>query len=216
MFCSHCGKQIAEDARFCPSCGAQVAQPAQSEPRAQTPQNEPKAEPVQAQPAQQQTPPQPEPVQTPQSGPVYQTTPSPQPTQLGTKWLTVLPILLGLGAVLNLISIISLLDDLDGIPLSFAFSLPTIGPAFAIAFFSTIALIVLAVVTIILLVRRKKAGCFCVYALYAVQVLANIVVLFAYLDFGMDVLSIILSILIGAVMLAVNVVYFGKRKHMFS
>ena len=77
-------------------------------------------------------------------------------------------------------------------------------------------LIVLAVVTIILLVRRKKAGCFCVYALYAVQVLANIVVLFAYLDFGMDVLSIILSILIGAVMLAVNVVYFGKRKHMFS
>ena len=32
----------------------------------------------------------------------------------------------------------------------------------------------------------------------------------------MDVLSIILSILIGAVMLAVNVVYFGKRKHMFS
>ena len=99
---------------------------------------------------------------------------------------------------------------------SFAFSLPTIGPAFAIAFFSTIALIVLAVVTIILLVRRKKAGCFCVYALYAVQVLANIVVLFAYLDFGMDVLSIILSILIGAVMLAVNVVYFGKRKHMFS
>ena len=30
------------------------------------------------------------------------------------------------------------------------------------------------------------------------------------------VLSIILSILIGAVMLAVNVVYFGKRKHMFS
>ena len=198
------------------------AQPVQAE----TPQAESQAQPVQAQapqaePAQQPAPPQSgvsyaQTQPSPQTAPTYQTVPSPQPMQLGTKWLTVLPILLGLGAVLNLISIISLLDDLDGIPLSFAFSLPTIGPAFAIAFFSTIALIVLAVVTIILLVRRKKAGCFCVYALYAVQVLANIVVLFAYLDFGMDVLSIILSILIGAVMLAVNVVYFGKRKHMFS
>ncbi len=203
----------------------------QAEPvQAEAPKAEPQAEPVQAEapkaepqaePAQQPAPPQSgvsyaQTQPSPQAAPTYQTVPSPQPMQLGTKWLTVLPILLGLGAVLNLISIISLLDDLDGIPLSFAFSLPTIGPAFAIAFFSTIALIVLAVVTIILLVRRKKAGCFCVYALYAVQVLANIVVLFAYLDFGMDVLSIILSILIGAVMLAVNVVYFGKRKHMFS
>ena len=198
------------------------AEPVQAEaPKAEPVQAEaPKAEP-QAEPAQQPAPPQSgvsyaQTQPSPQAAPTYQTVPSPQPMQLGTKWLTVLPILLGLGAVLNLISIISLLDDLDGIPLSFAFSLPTIGPAFAIAFFSTIALIVLAVVTIILLVRRKKAGCFCVYALYAVQVLANIVVLFAYLDFGMDVLSIILSILIGAVMLAVNVVYFGKRKHMFS
>ena len=206
------------------------AEPVQAEAPKAEPQAEPQAEPVQAEapkaepqaePAQQPAPPQSgvsyaQTQPSPQAAPTYQTVPSPQPMQLGTKWLTVLPILLGLGAVLNLISIISLLDDLDGIPLSFAFSLPTIGPAFAIAFFSTIALIVLAVVTIILLVRRKKAGCFCVYALYAVQVLANIVVLFAYLDFGMDVLSIILSILIGAVMLAVNVVYFGKRKHMFS
>ena len=129
MFCSHCGKQIAEDARFCPSCGAQVAQPAQSEPRAQTPQNEPKAEPVQAQPAQQQTPPQPEPVQTPQSGPVYQTTPSPQPTQLGTKWLTVLPFLLGIGAIMNFVTIIRILGS--GVSLGDMFSVPTAGPIFA-------------------------------------------------------------------------------------
>ena len=32
----------------------------------------------------------------------------------------------------------------------------------------------------------------------------------------MEVVSIILSILIGAVMLAINVVYFGKRKQLFS
>ena len=216
MFCSNCGKELNDDAKFCMSCGAQVAGQAQSTPQAQTPQNEPKAEPVQAQPAP-QTPPQSEPVQAkPQSAPVYQTTPSPQPMQLGTKWLTVLPILLGIGAVFNLISIISLMDTLDGIPLGFAFSLPTIGPAFAVAFFATIALIVLAVVSIILLVRRKKAGYLCVYALYALQILANIIVLFAYLDFGMEVVSIILSILIGAVMLAINVVYFGKRKQLFS
>ncbi len=170
----------------------------QAEPvQAEAPKAEPQAEPVQAEapkaepqaePAQQPAPPQSgvsyaQTQPSPQAAPTYQTVPSPQPMQLGTKWLTVLPILLGLGAVLNLISIISLLDDLDGIPLSFAFSLPTIGPAFAIAFFSTIALIVLAVVTIILLVRRKKAGCFCVYALYAVEVLANIIVLFAYTGF---------------------------------
>ncbi|MFR8078297.1 MAG: zinc-ribbon domain-containing protein [Christensenellales bacterium] len=239
MFCFRCGQELPEGAKFCPSCGQSQTidtQPAQAEApkaepqaepvQAEAPKAEPQAELVQAEapkaePAQQPAPPQSgvsyaQTQPSPQAAPTYQTVPSPQPMQLGTKWLTVLPILLGLGAVLNLISIISLLDDLDGIPLSFAFSLPTIGPAFAIAFFSTIALIVLAVVAIILLVRRKKAGCFCVYALYAVQVLANIVVLFAYLDFGMDVLSIILSILIGAVMLAVNVVYFGKRKHMFS
>ena len=201
MFCFRCGQELPEGAKFCPSCGQSQTidtQPAQAEaPKAEPVQAEaPKAEP-QAEPAQQPAPPQSgvsyaQTQPSPQAAPTYQTVPSPQPMQLGTKWLTVLPILLGLGAVLNLISIISLLDDLDGIPLSFAFSLPTIGPAFAIAFFSTIALIVLAVVTIILLVRRKKAGCFCVYALYAVQVLANIVVLFAYLDFGMDVLSICL------------------------
>ena len=243
MFCFRCGQELPEGAKFCPSCGQSQTidtQPAQAEapkaePQAQpvqaeASQAEPQAQPVQAeapqaepqaQPVQQPAPPQSgvsyaQTQPSPQAAPAYQTVPSPQPMQLGTKWLTVLPILLGLGAVLNLISIISLLDDLDGLPLSFAFSLPTIGPAFAIVFFSTIALIVLAVVTIILLVRRKKAGYICVYALYAIEVLANIVVLFAYLDFGMDVLSIILSILIGAVMLAVNVVYFGKRKHMFS
>lgn len=206
MFCSNCGKELNDDAKFCMSCGAQVAGQAQSTPQAQTPQNEPKAEPVQAQPA----------PQTPPQAGAYQTVASPQPMQLGTKWLTVLPILLGIGAVFNLISIISLMDTLDGIPLGFAFSLPTIGPAFAVAFFATIALIVLAVVSIILLVRRKKAGYLCVYVLYALQILANIIVLFAYLDFGMEVVSIILSILIGAVMLAVNVVYFGKRKQLFS
>ena len=59
------------------------------------------------------------------------------------------------------VSIISLLDDLDGIPLSFAFSLPTIGPAFAIAFFSTIALIVLAVALVLwfrLYGRNRRYG----------------------------------------------------------
>ena len=234
-FCPSCGQSQtidtqpaqAEAPKAEPQAEPVQAEAPKAEPvQAEAPKAEPQAEPVQAEapkaePAQQPAPPQSgvsyaQTQPSPQAAPTYQTVPSPQPMQLGTKWLTVLPILLGLGAVLNLISIISLLDDLDGIPQSFAFSLPTIGPAFAIAFFSTIALIVLAVVTIILLVRRKKAGCFCVYALYAVQVLANIIVLFAYLDFGMDVLSIILSILIGAVMLAVNVVYFGKRKHMFS
>ena len=171
MFCFRCGQELPEGAKFCPSCGQSQTidtQPAQAEaPKAEPVQAEaPKAEP-QAEPAQQPAPPQSgvsyaQTQPSPQAAPTYQTVPSPQPMQLGTKWLTVLPILLGLGAVLNLISIISLLDDLDGIPLSFAFSLPTIGPAFAIAFFSTIALIVLAVVTIILLVRRKKAGCCCV------------------------------------------------------
>ena len=101
MFCRHCGKQIADDAKFCPSCGAQVAQPGQSAPQ---------AEPVQTPP---QPEPQAEPVQTPpQAAPVYQTVSSPQPTQLGTKWLTVLPFLLGLGAIMNFVTVIRLLGHI--------------------------------------------------------------------------------------------------------
>lgn len=195
------------------------AQPVQPEPAAEA-----TAQPVQPEPVVEATaePVQPQPVQpqtqtVPPSGTVqYTTVESPQPAQIGTKWLTVLPILLGIGAVMNLISIFQMLDELDGIPLSFAFSLPSIGPALAIAFFSTIVLIILAVATIILLIMRKKLGVFILYALYAIQILANVVVLFAYLDFGMDVLGLILSIIVGIAMLAINVVYFGKRKHLFS
>ena len=215
MFCSHCGKQIAEDARFCPSCGAQVAQPAQSEPRAQTTQNEPKAEPVQAQPAQQQTPPQPEPVQTPQSGPVYQTTPSPQPTQLGTKWLTVLPFLLGIGAIMNFVTIIRILGS--GVSLGDMFSVPTAGPIFALSFFGSIALTALAVVAIVQLVRRKKIGYLCVYALYGCQIAVNAIVFLSMMGYyGVDLTSTVIAIIVGGVMLGVNVTYFNKRKHLFS
>ena len=215
MFCSHCGKQIAEDAKFCPSCGAQVAQPAQSEPRAQTPQNEPKAEPVQAQPAQQQTPPQPEPVQTPQSGPVYQTTPSPQPTQLGTKWLTVLPFLLGIGAIMNFVTIIRILGS--GVSLGEMFSVPTAGPIFALSLFGAIALTALAVVAIVYLVRRKKLGYQCVYALYGCQIVLNTIVFLSMMGYyGVDLTSTVIAIIVGGVMLGVNVTYFNKRKHLFS
>ena len=209
MFCSHCGKQIAEDARFCPSCGAQ------SEPRAQTPQNEPKAEPVQAQPAQQQTPPQPEPVQTPQSGPVYQTTPSPQPTQLGTKWLTVLPFLLGIGAIMNFVTIIRIRGS--GVSLGDMFSVPTAGPIFALSFFGSIALTALAVVAIVQLVRRKKIGYLCVYALYGCQIAVNAIVFLSMMGYyGVDLTSTVIAIIVGGVMLGVNVTYFNKRKHLFS
>ena len=209
MFCSHCGKQIAEDARFCPSCGAQ------SEPRAQTPQNEPKAEPVQAQPAQQQTPPQPEPVQTPQSGPVYQTTPSPQPTQLGTKWLTVLPFLLGIGAIMNFVPIIRILGS--GVSLGDMFSVPTAGPIFALSFFGSIALTALAVVAIVQLVRRKKIGYLCVYARYGCQIAVNAIVFLSMMGYyGVDLTSTVIAIIVGGVMLGVNVTYFNKRKHLFS
>ena len=203
MFCSHCGKQIAEDARFCPSCGAQ------SEPRAQTPQNEPKAEPVQAQPAQQQTPPQPEPVQTPQSGPVYQTTPSPQPTQLGTKWLTVLPFLLGIGAIMNFVTIIRILGS--GVSL---------GDMFSVLLWlatSMFALTALAVVAIVQLVRRKKIGYLCVYALYGCQIAVNAIVFLSMMGYyGVDLTSTVIAIIVGGVMLGVNVTYFNKRKHLFS
>ena len=206
MFCSHCGKQIAEDARFCPSCGAQVAQPAQSEPRAQTPQNEPKAEPVQAQPAQQQTP---------QSGPVYQTTPSPQPTQLGTKWLTVLPFLLGIGAIMNFVTIIRILGS--GVSLGDMFSVPTAGPIFALSLFGAIALTALAVVAIVYLVRRKKLGYQCVYALYGCQIVLNTIVFLSMMGYyGVDLTSTVIAIIVGGVMLGVNVTYFNKRKHLFS
>ena len=138
MFCSDCGKQIADDAKFCPSCGAQVAQPGQSAPQ---------AEPVQTPP---QPEPQAEPVQTPpQAAPVYQTVSSPQPTQLGTKWLTVLPFLLGLGAIMNFVTVIRILGS--GVSLGDMFSVPTAGPIFALAFFGTIALVALAVVAIVLI-----------------------------------------------------------------
>ncbi len=215
MFCSNCGKELNDDAKFCMSCGAQVAGQAQSTPQAQTPQNEPKAEPVQAQPAP-QTPPQSEPVQAkPQSAPVYQTTPSPQPMQLGTKWLTVLPFLLGIGAIMNFVNVIKILGS--GVSLGDLFSVPTAGPIFALSFFGAIALTALAVVAIVQLVRRKKIGYLCVYALYGCQVVLNAIVFLSMMGYyGVDLTATVIAIIIGGVMLGVNVTYFNKRKHLFS
>ena len=204
MFCSHCGKQIADDAKFCPSCGAQVAQPGQSAPQ---------AEPVQTPP---QPEPQAEPVQTPpQAAPVYQTVSSPQPTQLGTKWLTVLPFLLGLGAIMNFVTVIRILGS--GVSLGDMFSVPTAGPIFALSFFGSIALTALAVVAIVHLVRRKKLGYQCVYALYGCQLAVNLIVFLSMMGYyGVDLTSTIIAIIVAGVMLGINVTYFNKRKHLFS
>lgn len=133
-----------------------------------------------------QTPPQPEPqaepVQTPpQAAPVYQTVSSPQPTQLGTKWLTVLPFLLGLGAIMNFVTVIRILGS--GVSLGDMFSVPTAGPIFALAFFGTIALVALAVVAIVYLVRRKKLGYQCVYALYGCQLAVNLIVFLSMMGY---------------------------------
>ena len=203
MFCSHCGKQIADDAKFCPSCGAQVAQPGQSAPQ---------AEPVQTPP---QPEPQAEPVQTPpQAAPVYQTVSSP-PTQLGTKWLTVLPFLLGLGAIMNFVTVIRILGS--GVSLGDMFSVPTAGPIFALAFFGTIALVALAVVAIVYLVRRKKLGYQCVYALYGCQLAVNLIVFLSMMGYyGVDLTSTVIAIIVAGVMLGINVTYFNKRKHLFN
>lgn len=204
MFCSHCGKQIADDAKFCPSCGAQVAQPGQSAPQ---------AEPVQTPP---QPEPQAEPVQTPpQAAPEYQTVSSPQPTQLGTKWLTVLPFLLGLGAIMNFVTVIRILGS--GVSLGDMFSVPTAGPIFALAFFGTIALVALAVVAIVYLVRRKKLGYQCVYALYGCQLAVNLIVFLSMMGYyGVDLTSTVIAIIVAGVMLGINVTYFNKRKHLFN
>lgn len=204
MFCSHCGKQIADDAKFCPSCGAQVAQPGQSAPQ---------AEPVQTPP---QPEPQAEPVQTPpQAAPVYQTVSSPQPTQLGTKWLTVLPFLLGLGAIMNFVTVIRILGS--GVSLGDMFSVPTAGPIFALAFFGSIALTALAVVAIVHLVRRKKLGYQCVYALYGCQLAVNLIVFLSMMGYyGVDLTSTVIAIIVAGVMLGINVTYFNKRKHLFN
>lgn len=204
MFCSHCGKQIADDAKFCPSCGAQVAQPGQSAPQ---------AEPVQTPP---QPEPQAEPVQTPpQAAPVYQTVSSPQPTQLGTKWLTVLPFLLGLGAIMNFVTVIRILGS--GVSLGDMFSVPTAGPIFALAFFGTIALVALAVVAIVYLVRRKKLGYQCVYALYGCQLAVNLIVFLSMMGYyGVDLTSTVIAIIVAGVMLGINVTYFNKAASTYS
>lgn len=192
MFCSNCGNKLNDDAKFCPSCGTKVAQPAQ-------PQSAPQAEPV-------QTP--------PQAAPAYQTVSSPQPTQLGTKWLTVLPFLLGLGALVNVISLIRMLgsDSLEDL-----FFARMVGGINTLTFLGLVVLTVLAVVAIVQLVHRKKLGYQCVYALYGCQVVINLIVFFSLIGYsGINMVPTVIAILVGATMLGVNLVYFGKRKHLFS
>ena len=135
--------------------------------------------------------------------------------QLGTKWLTVLPFLLGIGAIMNFVTIIRILGS--GVSLGDMFSVPTAGPIFALSFFGSIALTALAVVAIVQLVRRKKIGYLCVYALYGCQIAVNAIVFLSMMGYyGVDLTSTVIAIIVGGVMLGVNVTYFNKRKHLFS
>ena len=105
----------------------------------------------------------------------------------------------------------------SGVSLGDMFSVPTAGPIFALAFFGTIALVALAVVAIVYLVRRKKLGYQCVYALYGCQLAVNLIVFLSMMGYyGVDLTSTVIAIIVAGVMLGINVTYFNKRKHLFN
>lgn len=199
MYCTNCGKQIGDNVQFYPSCGKQVG--GQTPPQTQTPPQQTQTPPVQP-----QTPPQ-------QTASGYQTVSSPQSSQLGTTWLTVLPFLLGLGVIMNSISVIQFFSS--GISLGDLLSIPTIGPIMGLAIVSTIALVVIGILAIVNLVKRKKQGYQMLFVLYGIQVVVNLIVLMTVGGY-MDTSTTLIALIVGAVMFAVNYVYFGKRKHLFS
>ena len=81
----------------------------------------------------------------------------------------------------------------------------------------TIALVALAVVAIVYLVRRKKLGYQCVYALYGCQLAVNLIVFLSMMGYyGVDLTSTVIAIIVAGVMLGINVTYFNKRKHLFN
>lgn len=77
MFCTKCGAQLPDDARFCSKCGAPVAATPEPAP-APTPAPEPKSEPVPA-PEPPEPAPAPEPAPTPEPEPAPAPTPEPVP-----------------------------------------------------------------------------------------------------------------------------------------
>ncbi len=67
------------------------------------------------------------------------------------------------------------------------------------------------------LVRRKKLGYQCVYALYGCQLAVNLIVFLSMMGYyGVDLTSTVIAIIVAGVMLGINVTYFNKRKHLFN
>lgn len=227
MYCIHCGKQIEDSAKFCMYCGKQVgpateetaAQPssadaapdagdsaAQSETPSEPVQNDapqaaaPAAEPVSmAQPA----------VQTETQGASADSAP-----QLGMRWAQVVPFLLGIGVIWSIVQLFQVFS-MDA-PLSLILSLPTIGPAITCLLVGAIVSIVLAVLAIVFLVKHKKWGYYCLYGCYAVEVVAGLITLIAYSSLDLSIANPLATVITGALMLVVNIIYFKKRQHLYN
>jgi len=226
MFCTKCGNNIADDARFCAKCGTPTnvgnQQPAPQQPVYQQPvyQQPAPQQPVYQQPVYQQ------PVY---QQPVYQQPVSPitlqQKPPLPMKWFHFqIYFALFAGALLNLGQAILYFTGMiygpDADLIYDVFSdLPTLDMCLGVC--------LLVVVFLQILARFRLAG-YCkngpslLYAVYGTVILTNIV--YAVCLYGMipeeaqkymDFTSSFTGIAMNCLMLSLNMTYFKKRAHLF-
>lgn len=192
MFCKNCGTYLDEGTKFCVSCGASQQETAQEYPQ----QAEYPKEPV-----------------------------GPQAPELGMKWFKFLIwFSLFFGALLNLGEGIMALTGGH-------YAMAGGDPAFIYDYYGNglracdmlygIVIIVLAafmVYTRFRLSRFRKNGPTCLYVVYAAVAACSLIyILLASAVVGESLLdsSTVTSIVTSCIMIAVNVTYFNKRKHMF-
>ena len=200
MFCTNCGSQVADGARFCTSCGAAIpaAAPQPAQPQYQQPQ------PAQPQSQYQQ------PIQT--------------PTQ-GMKWFHFL-IYFGLfaGAVINVINGIMAITgaQYDGsakLVYRMIDGLQTLDVIYGLALLATAALGIYARFR---LAGYRKNGPHMLIVVYLVVAIAQLVYLIGLyvvlpeivMD-AVDTSSVIGGIIGSGIAVAINTTYFKKRAHLF-
>ena len=242
MFCTHCGNQIPEGAKFCTFCGAQLAAAQQPEEPQSQPQPQPQQQPQQQQPYGQQQQPygqqqqpygqqqqpygQQPPYGQPYGAPGYQD-PNARFNGFPMKWHKFLVYFaLWLGAIGNLVTGIQVLTgaQYDGYAEGVWELIPGLHVADIIYGIVILVLVVLQIDAAVKLLGLKRGAPKFLIAMYVVNLVSSVLYTIASIiilrDYGASVgdiltASLISSLVVSVLMILANAVYYKKRESLF-